>query len=173
MSEVYTQIGPSLVCPDGSIEHGEVLVTDDGTPTRPDPADQRHVLAGISRAEYAARQQQWEDVLLPAARGIDPDFDETVKAADAQLDRPALEVIAIGTRDGQLPNGPLVLKWLAERPQEVEKINRMALTNPAKAQQRIVEISCDIAANYANANLDKADFATFRRERQKQIKALR
>jgi hypothetical protein len=34
-----------------------------------------------------------------------------------------------------------------------------------------MEISADIATNPA-ANLDKADYATFRRERQKQIKAL-
>jgi hypothetical protein len=166
MSETYTEVGPSLVGPDGSIEHGEPTVTVDGRRAKADAAGQRHILAGMSQSEYAARMRQWHDVLLPAARAVDPDFDETIRAADAHLDTPALDVVALGTH-----NGPLVLKWLAERPAEVQRINLLARTNPAKAQQRIIEISADIATNSA-ANLDKADFATYRRVRQNQIRNL-
>ncbi len=162
----YTEVGPSLQAGDGSLEHGEPVVYADERPAEPDPANQRHILAGMSPAEYAAKVRQWRDVLLPAARAADPDFDEAIRAGDQPLDTAAREVIVAGTH-----NGPLVLKWLAERPAEVEKINLLAKTNPAKAQQRIIEISADIATNTA-ANLDKLDFVSFRRERQKQIRAL-
>src|SRR5438876_4111634 len=162
----YTEVGPSLQGGDGSIEHGEPVVYTEVRPSKPDPANQRHMLAGMSQAEYAAKARQWQDVLLPAARAADPEFDEAIRAGGGQLDTAATQVIVAGTH-----NGPLILKWLAERPAEVEKINLLAKTNPARAQQRIVEISCDIATNTA-ANLDKADHATFRRERQKQIRAL-
>jgi len=163
---VYTEVGPSLQAADGSIEHGEPVVYTDVRPSKPDPANQRHILAGMSPAEYAAKVRQWQDVLLPAARAADPEFDEAIRAGDQQLDTAAREVIVAGTF-----NGPLVLKWLAERPAEVERINLLAKTNPAKAQQRIIEISADIATNTA-ANLDKADYKSFRRERLKQIRAL-
>src|SRR6266568_4382561 len=157
---VYTEVGRSIVTPDGSIEHGEPRIYTDRKP-KPDPAGQRYLLADLTPEEYAQRVRQFRDVLQPAMRAIDPNYDETIDASSTPLDNLAGRIVLAGTH-----NGPLVLKWLAQRPAEIERINRLAETNPARAQQKIIQLSAALATR-EDANLDKADFATFKRVRAK------
>jgi hypothetical protein len=92
---------------------------------------------------------------------VHPDFDTTLNQPEVPLSRDAAYIIATA-----LPNGPLVGYYLGKHRQEAERLNRMTHKD---RKAWLIQKSAEIARD-PSVGLDTADFATFRRVRNAQIR---
>jgi hypothetical protein len=161
-SFIFTEVGPSLTLPDGTIEHGKPRITTDLRSPKPDPAEFVDAVGPLTNAQAAAALTSY-DSQLAATRSAYPDFDEVMSQTSENIPIAAQRFIV-----ARLFNGPLVARYLAKHPAECEALNGMTTR---AAQRRVEEISAQIATDPA-FGMDKEDYQTFRRKRQEQIRNL-
>jgi hypothetical protein len=81
---IFTQVGPSLTLPDGTIEHGEPSVVTDVRPPKPDPAESVDAVGPLNDAQVSATLTNYQSQLA-ATRSAVPDFDEVMAQTTEQI----------------------------------------------------------------------------------------
>jgi len=153
----YTEMRPHIPEQDGTIEHSDPrVVTDVRAPEMPDVP----VVHRLSPELEAAALENFE-VQADVARSVHPDFDTTLNQPEVPLSADAQYLITTS-----LPNGALLGYYLGKHRQEAERLNRMTHKD---RKAWLIQKSAEFARDPA-AGLDTADFTTFRRVRNAQIR---
>jgi|SRR5579864_4566305 len=158
----YTEVGPSIVEQDGSIEHGAVTLRGDYPKAKDNSEMLDDAFAGMTPQQRAMNRANY-DVGTLAARAAIPDWQETIDQPELELAPHIGEMIV----DGGIPNGPIVAYYLGKHRVEVERLNGMSRK---QAQQRIVELSAKLVNNPEGVVLDTAPFRVYRKVRNEQVR---
>ena len=160
----FTSVGPSLVLPDGSIEHGEIQVRTDKPPAKAKPADGLDLVGAVTPQQAAAIEATYVSAAI-AAQAAYPEFEQVLAETKELLPQPVLNFIKTA-----LPNGPVVALYLANHPVECARINDLYSRGFLTKAQRYTEKLSDQLAIDGSMGMDKDDYRTYRQKRNYQIR---
>jgi hypothetical protein len=156
----YTEVRTPEPQPDGTIEHTPARVLVDGKRPKADDRGLRDHLAGLTPAQRWANQQDYAAQAEVAKTAI-PDFEAVAFQKSVELPHSAIAMLA----QGGLHNSARVQYYLAQHPAVAEEL---CMLTDKQVQDRIRSLSVELHTDRENMELDRADYATFRKIRNRQ-----